>query len=70
MPGADTQLADSIIAEIRRAFRAVSRADGVTLHEALVIDNYGSDAERSAARRPDTDCQWQDVPEHPIEFAL
>ena len=61
------QMADSIIGEIRRAFGKVSRDDGVTLHEALVIDNYGSDAERSAARRLDTDCRWEDVPDQLIQ---
>jgi len=65
--GAVKQIAEGIIGEIRRAFSDVSRDDGVTLHEALVIDNYGSDAERSAARQLDTDCRWQDVPDHLIE---
>src|SRR5262249_23750467 len=61
------RMAEDIIGEIRRAFADVSRADGVTLHEALVIDAYGSDAERSAARELDTDRRWQDVPDHLIE---
>jgi hypothetical protein len=56
-----------IVGEIHRAFSDVSRADGVTLHEALVIDDYGSDAERTAARELDTDCRWQDVPDRLIE---
>ncbi len=59
--------AERIIAEIHRAFSDVSREDGVTLHEALVIDEYGSDDERLAARERDTDRRWQDVPEHMIE---
>jgi hypothetical protein len=61
------QIAESIIGEIRRAFSDVSRAEGVTLHEALVIDNYGSDSERSAARELDTDRRWEDVPDQLIE---
>jgi len=61
------QMAEGIIGEIRRAFGAVSRAEGVTLHEALVIDNYGSDSERSAARELDTDRRWEDVPDQLIE---
>ena len=56
-----------IIAEIREAFGQVSRGDGVTLHEAAVIDAYGSDEERSAARALDHDRSWQDVPDQLIE---
>jgi hypothetical protein len=59
--------AELIVGEIRRAFSDVSRADGVTLQEALVIDNYGSVSERSAARELDTDCRWEDVPDRLIE---
>ena len=58
--------AEGIIAEIHRAFADVSREDGVTLQEALVIDEYGSAEERLAARERDTDRRWEDVPEHMI----
>jgi hypothetical protein len=58
---------ESIIDEIGRAFGRVSRGDGVTLHEAVVIDNYGSEEERIAARALDLDLCWQDVPDHLIE---
>lgn len=61
------QLVDGLIEEIRHAFRDVSRDNGVTLHEALVIDNYGSDAERSDARKLDLDHHWKDVPDQLIE---
>lgn len=57
----------AVIAEITSAFDGVSREDGVTLHEADVIDDYGSDAERQKARRLDQDSRWQDVPETDIE---
>jgi len=60
-------LRQHVIDEIRQAFGHVSREDGVTLHEAQVIDDYGSDEERVAARALDTDCRWQDVPDHLIE---
>jgi hypothetical protein len=60
-------LRESIIDEIRQAFGRVFRGDGVTLHEAVVIDNYGSDDERIAARALDADLCWQDVPDHLIE---
>ena len=52
---------------ITAAFDGVSREDGVTLHEARVIDDYGDDDERSDARRKDTDTRWQDVPKKWIE---
>jgi hypothetical protein len=58
---------EKIIDEIRQAFGHVSREDGVTLHEAKVIDDYGSDEERVAARLLDTDRSWQDVPDHLVE---
>jgi hypothetical protein len=61
------QEAEGVIELIRHAFRDVSRENGVTLHEALVIDEYGSEAERSAARKLDTDCHWEDVPGQLIE---
>jgi Family of unknown function (DUF6714) len=61
------QMAEGIIGEIRRAFCDVSRDEGVTLHEALVIDTYGSDSDRSAARELDTDRRWEDVPDQLIE---
>ncbi len=53
----------AVIEQIERAFDGVQREDGVTLHEADVIDVYGSDEERAAARRLDPDRHWQDVPE-------
>src|SRR5207245_238190 len=37
------------------------------LHEALVIDEYGSQQERSAARGLDTERSWEDVSEADIE---
>jgi hypothetical protein len=57
-----------VIEIITRAFDGVSREDGVSLHEAIVIDDYGTDEERSAARALDTETRWQDVPEADIEY--
>lgn len=57
----------AVIAEIETAFDGVSRGDGVTLHEADVIDDCGSDKERGAARQLDTETRWQDVPDELIE---
>lgn len=37
------------------------------MHEAEVIDSYGSHAEREKARRLDTEENWERVPDHDIE---
>ncbi len=52
----------SLIEEITTAFEGVAREDGVTLHEAMVIDDYGSAEECAEARKKDTETKWQDVP--------
>jgi hypothetical protein len=52
---------------IGQAFADVTRDDGMTLHEAAVLDGYGSDAELAAARLRDTDRHWRDVPDAAIE---
>lgn len=45
-------------AEIERAFSHVTREGGVSWRETNVIDDYGSDAERKAARALETDKNW------------
>jgi len=50
-----------LIDELKATFASVSRGTGVTLHEAEVIDDYGSDAEREAARKLDTDNSWTEL---------
>lgn len=57
----------NVVAEIQVAFKDVKRGDGVTLHEADVIDNYGSAKERKAARKLDSEDGWQSVPSKDIE---
>jgi len=57
----------NVIAQITKAFSKVSREGGVSLHEADVLDAYGSDEECAAARAIDTDTKWQEVPESDIE---
>jgi hypothetical protein len=52
-----------LIADIEAAFDGVSREGGVSLHEAGVIDDYGSDTDRAQARLRDAEVRWQDVPE-------
>jgi hypothetical protein len=60
------EVPDEIIASIRTAFAGVPRG-AVTIHEAEVVDGYGSDEERAAARRLDTDASWDRVPDADIE---
>ena len=59
----------ALIDNITTVFDGVSRRNGVTLHEAMVIDDYGSPAERAEARAQDTENRWQDVPEDDIRFS-
>lgn len=58
---------ERLLHEIREAFADVIRGDGVTLHEARVLDAYGSDDERLAARQRDTDRHWWEVPDATME---
>lgn len=57
----------ALIKEIEAAFDGMPRRDGTTLHEAEVIDCYGSDEERDRARELDTEHRWQDVPNSGLE---
>jgi len=57
---------DSIIEAIRLAFAGVVRGK-ITLHEAEVIDSYGSKEERAEARRLDSESRWGRVPDSHIE---
>ena len=56
-----TRIAD-LIAEITEAFDGVAREDGITLHQAIAIDDRKTDQEEWEARRLDTEQRWQDVP--------
>jgi len=57
---------ENVILSIEQAFAGVSRGS-VTLHEAEVLDSYGTDAERQAARTLDTEDDWRHVPDSSIE---
>jgi hypothetical protein len=57
----------NLLEEIEAAFDGVSRDGGVSLHEADVIDDYGSIHQRYKARKLDTESRWQDVPASDIE---
>jgi hypothetical protein len=61
-----TDAGGSIIEAIRSAFAGVPPGR-ITVHEAEVIDGYGSDAEREEARRLDTEESWDLVPDQHIE---
>ena len=56
----------ALIQEITIVFEGVSREEGVTLHEATVIDDYGGPEERVQARGKDTEQSWQAVLERDI----
>ena len=58
--------ADDIIRAIEAAFAGVPCGQ-VTLHEAEVMDAYGSEVERRAARRFDPDDDWTKVSAASIE---
>jgi hypothetical protein len=58
--------AQAIVDAIREAFAGVRRG-AITLHEAEVIDSYGSDDERADARQRDTEQNWEDLPDQHIE---
>jgi hypothetical protein len=56
------EIRDGIAAHIRRAFQNVNRKGGVSLHEADVIDDYGSETQKKQARTLDTENSWEQVP--------
>ncbi|MBL8181881.1 MAG: hypothetical protein JNL64_09765 [Blastocatellia bacterium] len=58
--------ADKLLALIHDAFDGVDRQGGITLHQALVIDDYGTQEELEAAEAYDTEDRWQNVPESDI----
>ena len=55
--------------EISAAFDGVSREDGVSLHEAMAIDNHECFESRAQARARDTEARWQDVPDEDIGWS-
>ncbi|MEM1034991.1 MAG: DUF6714 family protein, partial [Myxococcota bacterium] len=54
-----------LIAALEDAFVDV-RPGAITLHEAEVLDNYGTEAERQRARRNDPETDWREVPDASI----
>lgn len=51
---------------IHKAFEGVERGAGVTLHQAMVTDRYGSLEDFLAAAKLDVEARWQDVPDSAI----
>ena len=64
MPTAQTH---DVVKQIVDAFGEVSLGNGVSLREADVIDDYGTDDERAAARKQDELQDWQRIPDEDIE---
>ena len=66
---------DDLLELIEEAFDEIERGDAITLHQAMVIDDYGSEEDFLAAAKLDTEVRWQDVPNsaiaenpHPFHF--
>ena len=51
----------SLLRAIQQAFKDVELGSGVTLHETIVIDNYGGPKERLQARSPDETQDWRKI---------
>lgn len=60
---------DRLLNQIEQAYQHVSRGSGITLHEAGVIDDYGTPQERAEARLLDTDTHWSQVDVISIDLA-
>lgn len=63
----DLQDSSVVLDRIHHAFDGVERGQGTTLHEAMVLDDYGSEEEQRKARELDQETRWQDVPDSTID---
>jgi hypothetical protein len=52
----------TLMEQIQQAFAQVKRHDGVTLHQAIALDNYCSDEEAAKERLKDTENCWTEIP--------
>lgn len=58
---------EEVIKLIEIAFKGVELEDGISLHQADIIDEYGSKEEIEKARQKDIDSGWGEVPTDLIE---
>lgn len=61
VPGEMVEERAALIAEIHAAFEGVMREGGVSWSESEVVDDFGTDEERAAARAEDTDRCWTEL---------
>jgi hypothetical protein len=54
-----------LLAAIDEAFCGVQLGDGVSLHETVLADNYGTEEQRRAAREPDEKHDWRRLASDP-----
>lgn len=59
----DNSNLELVVQQIEAAFAGVLLGDGVSLREADVIDNFGSPAQRRAARKQDELTDWRCIPD-------
>jgi hypothetical protein len=57
----------NVIEIIKKAFQTVTRENGTSLHEADVIDGYGSEEEQKEARKLDKDTHWSEILDEDIK---
>ncbi len=62
----DSSIENAILA-IEESFVGVRLGDGISLREADVIDDYGSESERAEARASDEKEDWRRIPDELIE---
>jgi hypothetical protein len=61
---------EELLIQIREAFHGIELGDGVSLHQALVIDDYGTDEEQQAARAQDEHHDWQKILALPSIYSI
>lgn len=59
---ADAPSAEALAEQVELAFAGVQRGNGISLHEAIAIDDYATPEERATARSRDVDMDWHDAP--------
>ncbi len=61
-----TDKAQQIVETIERAFAGVQLEEGISLGEAIVLDDYGSDEDRALARSHDELHDWRNISDETI----